>query len=66
MFQTKVVQIIRTHKSCSVLFLCKSCLYEIMREKNIAAPKRLQMALYYTAWALRAGKLRLHTHTHNM
>ena len=48
MFQTKVIEKIKTHILCSVTFFRKSCRYEIMW-KNIVERDRPQM----TVWRMR-------------
>jgi len=57
MFQTKVVQKIKTHILCSVTFFSKNlAVYQIMWKKNIVERGRPH--------ALHAGYLNTHTHTH--
>jgi hypothetical protein len=55
MFQTKVVEKIKTHILCSVTFFPKNrAVYEIMW-KNTVQPDRPQMTIQYGACALPAG-----------
>jgi hypothetical protein len=55
MFQTKVIEKIKTHYMFSNFFSPENpAFYEIVW-KNIAEPDRPQMAIYYGACALHAG-----------
>jgi hypothetical protein len=64
--QTKIAEKIKTHLSCSATSVSESrAVYEIMY-KNKVQPDRPQMTLKYGAWGLRAGYLRLKTHTQNV
>jgi hypothetical protein len=59
MLETKFVEKIKIQISCSITFLKKSCLYEIIWENTVEAG-RPQMTI------LHAGKPKLQTHTQNM
>ena len=50
MFQTKVVQKIKTHILCSVTFSRKSCHLWDKAEKNVVERGRPQMAIWRFAW----------------
>ena len=54
MFQTKVVEKIKTHILCSIMFAENLVVYEFMR-KNMAEPYRPQTTKQYGACALHAG-----------
>ena len=54
MFQTKVVEKIKTHILCSVLFSENRIVYEIM-SKNVVQTEGPQMTSRYGAYALHAG-----------
>jgi len=56
-FQIKLVRNINTHILRSLTFSESRAVYELMW-KN--------MVIQYGAWALRAGRLRLQTHSQNM
>jgi len=63
LFQTKAVEKIKTHILCSITFFENRVVYEISGKILYnTAGHRWQ----YGAWALRAGYLRLQTHTQNM
>jgi len=66
MFQTKVVEKIKTRILCSMTFFFfkNRAVYEIMW-KNIVEPDRPQMTIY-SACAFHAWYLRLQTHIQNM
>jgi hypothetical protein len=53
MFQTKVVEKIKTHNLGSVFFFENLAIYEIM-SKNLVKPHGLQMTIYEGACALGA------------
>ena len=64
MFQTKVVEKIKTHILCSILFFFFNCAVYEITWKNPVEPGRPQMT--YGACSLHAGYLCLQTHTQNM
>jgi hypothetical protein len=61
MFQTKVIESIKTHILCS--FCLNRALYEIMWKNTVS---RASHRRQYGACALHAGYLRLQTHTHRI
>jgi len=64
MFQTKVVEKIKTHILCSVPFFRKSCrLWDNVGKILYSGAGRIWK---YGACALHVGYLRLQTHTQNM
>ena len=60
MFQTKVVEKIKTHILCSITFFYIRAVYEIMR-KNTVEPDRPQMTIWRMRIACRIPKA---TNTH--
>jgi len=65
MFQTKVVEEIKTPFMFNNLFPDNRAVYEIMWKYPVE-PDSPQMTIQYGARALHAEWLRLQTHTHNM
>jgi hypothetical protein len=72
MFQTKVVEKIKTHIFYSVTFFLNGTIYEIMWE-NAVEPGSPQMAIWHmciACWMTKATNththIHTHTHTHNM
>ena len=54
MFQTKVVEKVKTHILLSVTLSEKHAVYDVV-SKNLEQPERPQMAIEYGAGALHAG-----------
>ena len=63
MFWTKVVDKTKTHILCSVTFSENCTIYEII-PKNMVETEGQQMTSQYGAYALHAGKSRVHAHAH--
>jgi len=56
MFQTNIVEKIKTHILCSITFFPQNCaIYEIMWE-NVVEPDRPQMTIWRVRFACRATK----------
>ena len=62
MFQTEVIEKIKTHMLCSIFFPENRSAYEIMW-KNIADPETPQITIYHGACALHAVYLGLDKHS---
>jgi uncharacterized membrane protein YecN with MAPEG domain len=54
MFETNVVEKIKTHILCPITFFLNRTVYEIM-SKNVVEPEGLQMTSQYGAYKLHAG-----------
>ena len=65
MFQTKVVEKIKTLLMPNNIFFETLAVYEVTW-KNIVKPDRPQMTIKHGACALHAGYIRLQTHAQNM
>jgi hypothetical protein len=63
--EKKDVEKIKTHVIFNNIFSDNCALYEIIW-KNVVQPNRQQATIYYGAYTLNAGYLRLQTHIQNM
>jgi len=61
MFQTKVLEKIKTHILCSVIFFPQNCaIYEVMW-KNVVEPDKPEMAIWCMCFAARYLRLQIYT-----